>query len=275
MLEDVNNLLNSGEVPNLFVGPELDDVFNAMKPVCIAEGIQLDKVGMYARFVKFCKFNLHVSLCMSLLGNRFATDSVMFPALVNCCTIDWFTAWPTQALRSVAHNYFTKLKLVPAEELDKCTDLCVTIHQSVEEISIRFLEETRRHNYVTPTSFLELLHTFKRLLESQTEMANMTTHRLQNGLTKLRETENAVAGLQQTLEKNQPILIQKGESIKNLWRRLSFRRNLPKKQSERLKQKRRRWRPSSVSAPPLRLRHKSNLVRHCLNWIAPWRVWRI
>ncbi|ESS70037.1 dynein heavy chain [Trypanosoma cruzi Dm28c] len=216
MLEDVNNLLNLGEVPNLFVGSELDDVFNAMKPVCIAEGIQLDKVGMYARFVKFCKFNLHVSLCMSPLGEPFRNRLRMFPALVNCCTIDWFTAWPTQALRSVAHNYFTKLKLVPAEELDKCTDLCVTIHQSVEEISIRFLEETRRHNYVTPTSFLELLHTFKRLLESQTEMANMTTHRLQNGLTKLRETENAVAGLQQTLEKNQPILIQKGESIKKL-----------------------------------------------------------
>ncbi|RNF14084.1 putative dynein heavy chain [Trypanosoma conorhini] len=216
MLEDVNNLLNLGEVPNLFVGPDLDEVFNAMKPVCIAEGIQLDKVGMYARFVKFCKSNLHVSLCMSPLGEPFRNRLRMFPALVNCCTIDWFTAWPTQALRSVAQNYFSNLKLVAAEDVEKCTDLCVTIHESVEEISVRFLEETRRHNYVTPTSFLELLHTVSRLLESETETANHTTHRLKNGLTKLRETENAVVELRKTLEKNQPILIQKGESIKKL-----------------------------------------------------------
>ncbi|KEG11834.1 dynein heavy chain [Trypanosoma grayi] len=222
MLEDVNNLLNSGEVPNLFVGPDLDEVFNAMKPVCIAEGIHLDKVGMYARFVKFCKFNLHVSLCMSPLGETFRNRLRMFPALVNCCTIDWFTAWPTQALRSVAHNYFSNLELLKPGDVDSCTELCVTIHQSVEQISGRFLAETRRHTYVTPTSFLELLHTFKRLLESQTEAANKTKHRLQNGMKKLRETENAVAGLQQTLEKNQPILIQKGESIKKLMEEITI-----------------------------------------------------
>ncbi|KAH9582136.1 Dynein heavy chain [Trypanosoma melophagium] len=216
MLEDVNNLLNSGEVPNLFVGPDLDEVFNAMKPVCIGEGIHLDKVSMYARFVKFCKFNLHVSLCMSPLGETFRSRLRMFPALVNCCTIDWFTAWPTQALRSVAHNYFINLELIKENEVDSCTELCVMIHQSVEDISIRFLEETRRHTYVTPTSFLELLHTIKRLLESQTESANKRAHRLQNGLNKLRETEVAVSELQQTLAKNQPILIQKSESIKKL-----------------------------------------------------------
>lgn len=29
------------------------------------------------------------------------------------------------------------------------------IHKSVEKISIRFKDEMRRYNYVTPTSFLE------------------------------------------------------------------------------------------------------------------------
>ncbi|KAG8342491.1 P loop [Trypanosoma vivax] len=216
MLEDVNNMLNSGEVPNLFAGPDLDEVFNAMKPVCVAENIQLDKVAMYARFVKFCKFNLHVSLCMSPLGETFRGRLRMFPALVNCCTIDWFTAWPAEALRSVARNYFDKMTLLKPEEVVSCTDICVTIHESVEAISERFLAETRRHTYVTPTSFLELLQTFKQLLETQTAKGNTTKHRLQNGMEKLRETENAVSGLRLTLEKNKPILIQKGESIKKL-----------------------------------------------------------
>ena len=28
-----------------------------------------------------------------------------FPSLVNCCTIDWFSEWPSDALRSVASQF--------------------------------------------------------------------------------------------------------------------------------------------------------------------------
>jgi dynein heavy chain len=30
----------------------------------------------------------------------------MFPSLVNCCTIDWFTEWPREALLSVSQSAF-------------------------------------------------------------------------------------------------------------------------------------------------------------------------
>lgn len=92
MLEDVNNLLNAGEVPNLFVAQEFDDVLTTMRPLCVQEGIPLDKVNIYARFVRACRSNLHISLCMSPLGEPFRNRLRMFPALVNCCTIDWFAA---------------------------------------------------------------------------------------------------------------------------------------------------------------------------------------
>lgn len=38
------------------------------------------------------------------------------------------------------------------------------IHKSVERDSIKFLDELRRHNYVTPTSYLELLTMFRTIL---------------------------------------------------------------------------------------------------------------
>lgn len=41
------------------------------------------------------------------------------------------------------------------------------IHKSVEKISIKYLQESRRHNYVTPTSFLELLKLFRKILEDK------------------------------------------------------------------------------------------------------------
>jgi dynein heavy chain, axonemal len=218
MLEDVNNLLNSGEVPNLFVGPELEDLLNSMRPVCIAEGLALDKVTIFARFVRSCRTQLHIALCMSPLGEIFRSRLRMFPALVNCCTVDWFSAWPQQALRSVARNYFAAMPLLAHKPavIESCTEVCVRVHVSVEVISARFLAETMRHNYVTPTSFLEFLHTFRSLMEKQTERNQATKDRFVNGLEKLRETEDAVAGLQQTLAESQPVLLQTNESIKKL-----------------------------------------------------------
>jgi dynein heavy chain, axonemal len=37
----------------------------------------------------------------------------MFPSLVNCCTIDWFTEWPEQALRSVAVHFLDAVEMDP------------------------------------------------------------------------------------------------------------------------------------------------------------------
>jgi hypothetical protein len=42
--------------------------------------------------------------------------------------------------------------------------LCVKFHEDVQALSARFLVEQRRHYYVTPTSYLELLGSYKKLL---------------------------------------------------------------------------------------------------------------
>ena len=41
---------------------------------------------------------------MSPIGAGFRNRCRMFPSLVNCCTIDWFNAWPADALFSVAQR---------------------------------------------------------------------------------------------------------------------------------------------------------------------------
>ena len=58
-LEDINNILNSGEVPNLFEKDELEQVLAAIRPIAkeigIAEG---DRDGVFqhfiARYIRFC-----------------------------------------------------------------------------------------------------------------------------------------------------------------------------------------------------------------------------
>ena len=43
-------------------------------------------------------------IAMSPIGDAFTTRLRMFPSLVNCCTIDWFTEWPEEALEGVGRG---------------------------------------------------------------------------------------------------------------------------------------------------------------------------
>ena len=48
---------------------------------------------------------------------------------------------------------------------DGIVAMCSTIHRSVSVKSAQYLDEMRRNNYVTPTSYLELINMIKMVLE--------------------------------------------------------------------------------------------------------------
>ena len=108
----------------------------------------------------------------------------MFPSLINCCTIDWFTAWPDDALEKVAAKSLEDLDL-DDETRAKCVRMCVYFHQSVGALSDRFQRELKRLNYVTPTSYLALITTFKSLLKRKREEILSLKTRYEMGLGKL------------------------------------------------------------------------------------------
>lgn len=93
----------------------------------------------------------------------------MYPAFVNCTTIDWFSEWPKDALLEVAEKYLEEVKLhnegdsdeVVKELRTNVASVFVTCHRSVREMSERMLFELKRHNYVTPTNYLELVAGYK------------------------------------------------------------------------------------------------------------------
>lgn len=51
------------------------------------------------------------SLAMSPIGDAFRNRLRMFPSLINCCTIDWFQSWPTDALEMVANKFLEDVEL--------------------------------------------------------------------------------------------------------------------------------------------------------------------
>lgn len=71
-------------------------------------------------------------------------------------------------------------------------ELCVVFHQSVQDLTQKFLSEQRRHYYVTPTSYLELLMSYKSLLGARQDEVMTVKKRYEVGLEKLMTTESSV-----------------------------------------------------------------------------------
>eukprot|EP01029_Cantina_marsupialis_P005813 TRINITY_DN1630_c1_g1_i2.p1 TRINITY_DN1630_c1_g1~~TRINITY_DN1630_c1_g1_i2.p1 ORF type:complete len:2520 (+),score=925.36 TRINITY_DN1630_c1_g1_i2:475-7560(+) len=205
-VEDINNILNTGEVPNLFLPDELSAIIEDVAPLAAAAGRNANlRSEVYAYFVERARTNLHVVLAFSPIGDDFRNRLRMFPALVNCCTIDWFTEWPEEALYSVGKHFLDAVALDP-EIREGVISVCVDMQRRVTDLSLRFKNELRRHYYVTPTSYLELINTFKNVIGMKREEVSQRKSRYENGLTKLLDTEEEVGRMKTELEALQPRL---------------------------------------------------------------------
>ncbi|KAH8612560.1 putative Dynein heavy chain N terminal region 2 domain1 [Trypanosoma vivax] len=215
MLEDVNNLLNTGEVPGLMQNEDVDQIVERVRPLASAAGKKETRNVIFSYFVSLCRDNLHVVLALSPVGEPFRRRLRMFPSLVNCCSIDWFDQWPADALHSVAKHVFSKL---PLEEDIKelLIKLCVSIHMDVQARSDEFYEELRRHNYTTPSSYLELLTCYRKLLSEQEEQTEEQVDRYQAGIDKLQNTQSVVDEMKEQLVLMQPKLIQAAKDTEEI-----------------------------------------------------------
>ncbi|XP_069776188.1 dynein axonemal heavy chain 2 isoform X2 [Narcine bancroftii] len=200
-LEDINNILSSGEVPNLFKVDELEEIKNALLEETKNESIPETNEGIINFFMGRVRSNLHVVLCMSPIGDPFRNRVRQYPALVNCTTIDWFSEWPQDALLEVAERYLMKVDVGGSEELrSNLAHIFVTMHRSVSTYSHKMLLELRRHNYITPTNYLELVSGYKKLLEEKRIELSSQANKLRNGLSKIDDTRDKVEVMSVELE---------------------------------------------------------------------------
>ena len=72
-------------------------------------------------------------------------------------------SWPDDALTIVARRFLDDVEMEDKTK-ENCVDMCKEFHQTTRKLSEKFLDTLQRHNYVTPTSYLELISTYKTLL---------------------------------------------------------------------------------------------------------------
>ncbi|PNI91684.1 DNAH3 isoform 3 [Pan troglodytes] len=207
-VEDINMLLNTGDVPNIFPADEKADIVEKMQTAARTQGekVEVTPLSMYNFFIERVRKNLHIVLAMSPIGDAFRNRLRMFPSLINCCTIDWFQSWPTDALELVANKFLEDVELDDNIRIE-VVSMCKYFQESVKKLSLDFYNKLRRHNYVTPTSYLELILTFKTLLNSKRQEVAMMRNRYLTGLQKLDFAASQVAVMQRELTALQPQLI--------------------------------------------------------------------
>ena len=206
-VEDINNLLNTAEVPNLFASDEKAGLSEKCRPGAKAAGRSLNTPAeAWAFFVERCKANMHIVLAFSPVSDAFRARLRSFPALVNCCTIDWFTSWPDDALLAVAVRFLAEVEMTSDEVRGKCVEMCMLMQQSARDLTERFWNECRRKNYVTPTSYLELINTYKTLLAIKRDEVQLLIKRYRGGLGALGLAETSVNSMKVELTEMQPAL---------------------------------------------------------------------
>ena len=202
-LEDINNILSSGEVPNLYKPDEFEDVKSQLEDDAKKDNIDDNPLAMFNYLLDRIRGNLHVVLAMSPVGEAFRNRIRQYPAFVNCTTIDLFSEWPVEALLEVADRYVQTIEMQNDEEeklKPEIAKMFALMHSSVGEMSKKMFNQLRRQNYVTPTNYLELVVGYKDLLYAKRKELMDAANKLKNGLGKIEETREKVSKMSVELE---------------------------------------------------------------------------
>lgn len=207
-IQNLDSLLNSGEVPNLYGLDEKQEILEMVRLAAQGGNRNLDirPLQILAFFVGRCKAKLHMVLCFSPIGSSFRTRLRLYPSLVNCCTIDWYDSWPEDALEMVAHYYMVKVN-VPDRVKAAAVIACKQFHVDARIVSADFYTQFGRKTYITSASYLDLIKSFTSLTNKKQRELRAAKLRYTNGLDKLCQAADAVSIMQRDLNALKPQLI--------------------------------------------------------------------
>ncbi|XP_049877168.1 dynein axonemal heavy chain 12 [Pectinophora gossypiella] len=207
-IQNLDSLLNSGEVPNMYGLDEKQEILELCRLAAQGGNRNLDisPLQILAFFVGRCRAKLHICLCFSPIGSAFRLRLRLYPSLVNCCTIDWYDDWPEDALEMVANYYMVKVN-VPDKVKSAAVIACKQFHVDSRRISDDFYSQFGRKTYITSASYLDLIKSFTTLTNRKQRELKAARLRYTNGLDKLNMAAEAVSIMQHDLNELKPQLI--------------------------------------------------------------------
>ncbi|KAB0403084.1 hypothetical protein E2I00_017091, partial [Balaenoptera physalus] len=212
----INDLLASGEIPDLYSDDEVENIISNVRNEVKSQGLVDNRENCWKFFIERVRRQLKVTLCFSPVGTKLRVRSRKFPAIVNCTAIDWFHEWPQQALESVSFRFLQNTEDIEPTVKPSISKFMAFVHTSVSHTSQSYLSNEQRYNYTTPKSFLEFIRLYQSLLCRNGRELKCKMERLENGLLKLRSTSAQVDDLKAKLAAQEVELKQKNEDADKL-----------------------------------------------------------
>lgn len=160
----INDMLSSGNIPDLYAQEDKDEIIGNMTGKAKAAGYMTDAASVWKYFMDTVRANLHVVLSFSPVTEEFRTRAKKFPALVNSTVIDWFQPWPVEALFSVGRKFLADVDLGTDAIREGIERFLPFSFDLVNKYAKTYLRNDRRYVYTTPKSYLELLKLYRSLL---------------------------------------------------------------------------------------------------------------
>jgi dynein heavy chain len=116
--------------------------------------------------------NLKMVLCMSPVGDLLRKRASKFPGIINCCSVDFFHAWPREACEKVAYNFLKDVEFETDELTREVGNFMSEINLSIDKYNRIYHDKFKRICYTTPKSFLELIEFYVSQLSAKREYIN-------------------------------------------------------------------------------------------------------
>lgn len=204
---DLDYLLNSGDVPNLWPIDEKQELLEMVR--LVAQGgnrnIDISADQVFSFFVNRCRQNLHIILSFSSGGAKLRNYIRQYPSLINCCSIDLFETWPDDALETIALKFTSDLD-IPEELLDSLSSACKYFHTTAQKAAHLYGQDTNNMLHVSSASYLELVRCFTELFVKKRIEITSAKLRYENGLNTLLAAAKAVENMQIELNELEPKL---------------------------------------------------------------------
>ena len=222
-------MLTTGMVPALYESDERDALVNAVRSEVKAAGLYDTKENCWSFYVNKCRANLHMVLAFSPSGDTLRRRCRNFPGLVSNTVIDWFFAWPADALFRVAENFLREEPLADDIRAGSIAHM-VHVHQSVVTASKKFADVLRRHNYVTPKNYLDFIANYRSQSAYHKKVISSRVRRLEGGLTKLGEAQTAVDKMSVELTEQKVIVDAKTLDVEKMIQDIGQRQSIADRQ---------------------------------------------
>uniref|UniRef100_A0A8B9H9C9 AAA+ ATPase domain-containing protein n=1 Tax=Astyanax mexicanus TaxID=7994 RepID=A0A8B9H9C9_ASTMX len=218
-LEYMTNVVASGEVSNLFTRDEISEITQDLIPTMKQQHPRLPPTidNLYSYFLSRVRSNLHVVLCFSPVGEKLGSRAVKFPGLISGCTVDWFQRWPKDALVAVAQHFLSGYSLQCSEEVKQSViGTMGTFQDLVAQTCTEYFQRFRRQTYVTPKSYLSFIKGYQTIYSEKIGNVRTLAERMNTGLDRLKEAEQAVNELSKALavkEKELEVASKKADAV--------------------------------------------------------------